>query len=398
MISIDLERSFHQRTRPLYIVYVCVGVLLATWIARTPQIRDGLGATTLEMGIVLGGMASGSFAGVMAGEALVRSVGTRAVIQSSSVCTAVGTLVLAAATVSAELAPAFLGLAVFGFGMGSLDIAVNLEGVDIERRWGRSLIPKLHGMASLGVAAGGLIALAAIFAAVGVAHHLLSVAALSVAPLAWACARLSGGFGVRNASARGWFARLRSALLIWQDRRMLLLGVIVWGFALAEGAGNDWLPLLMVDAHGYGPLQGGFMFCVFAGCMAAGRLAGSWLSERYGRRALVRVGALLSLAGVSVALVSPNAIVAVMGMLGWGLGVSVGFPLAVSAAGDGPGDRQPHVAAVARAGYLAFLVGPPVLGLVGQAFGLRGAMLLVVAALAGCLLAATPGSLSVRRG
>jgi fucose permease len=149
--------------------------------------------------------------------------------------------------------------------------------------------------------------------------------------------------------------------------------------ALAEGAGNDWLPLLMVDGHDYDEGHSSLVFALFAGCMGLGRLAGSPLIDRIGRSRAVRASGLLCIVGIGLVILADDPVVAAIAVALWGLGASLGFPLAVSAANDGEGDRQAHVAAIAKIGYLAFLVGPPALGLLGEAYGLRNAMLPVVA-------------------
>ncbi|MBQ6642918.1 MAG: MFS transporter, partial [Saccharopolyspora sp.] len=160
----------------------------------------------------------------------------------------------------------------------------------------------------------------------------------------------------------------------------------VLGMALAEGAANDWLPLLMVDAHGFDPAGGSLLFAAFAAAMTAGRFAGGRLLRRFSRAVVVRSSAVCAGTGLAVVIGTPFPSLAVVGVVLWGLGTSLGFPLALSAAGDGDGDTTARVGAVATAGYRAFLVGPPLLGLLGDHFGLRYAML-VVLALIGCAAA-----------
>jgi fucose permease len=112
--------------------------------------------------------------------------------------------------------------------------------------------------------------------------------------------------------------------------------------------------------------------------MTVGRFAGGPFLNRYGRVPVLRVSAMAAVAGIGCVSLVDDQGVAAMGVLLWGLGVSLGFPVAMSAAGDpadSGGDPAARVSLVATMGYLAFLVGPPLLGVIGQDYGLRPALL-----------------------
>lgn len=373
------QGSLRRRCIAVFCTFATVGVGLGTWITRTPELRDTLGASTSEMGFILFGMAVGSMTGVLRAGSLVRRVGTRSVVALGLALIIAGLTAIALAGAVSSPISAFLGLASFGIGMGSIDIAINLEGVNIERILGRAILPALHGSASLGTGAGAAVGIVAHAQQVPLAAHLLLTSVLTLVSGMCIVAWLPGGFGrqpgrrsrAHRASSVGAGSPLR-------ERRMVLIGAVVLGMALAEGAGNDWLPLLMVDGHGYAEHQSSLVFAIFASCMGFGRLTGSPLVDRFGRSQVVRSSGLLCIAGIAVVILAEHAVVAGIAVAIWGLGASLGFPLAVSAANDGDGDRQPHVTAIARTGYLAFLMGPPALGLLGEAFGLRNAMVPVV--------------------
>jgi fucose permease len=123
------------------------------------------------------------------------------------------------------------------------------------------------------------------------------------------------------------------------------------------------------------------VYAVFAATMAAGRFSGPIVLTRFDRSTVVRISALLGASGLAVVIFSPGAAPAGIAVVLWGLGTALGFPLALSAAGDGPGDRSVAVSAVATAGTSALLIGPPLLGFLGEHFTLRGAMIVVLALL-----------------
>lgn len=158
--------------------------------------------------------------------------------------------------------------------------------------------------------------------------------------------------------------------------------------ALAEGAANDWLPLLMVDGHGLGATAGSLVFVGFAAAMTLGRFGGTFFLSRHSRATVVRASAVSGAIGLCLVIFSDNAVVAAAAVLFWGLGASLGFPVALSAAGDSGPDETARVGLVATIGYVAFLVGPPTLGFLGDHYGLRPAMGVVLAFVATAVLAA----------
>ncbi|MCA1194856.1 MFS transporter [Saccharopolyspora sp. 6V] len=372
------------RRRALQWIFLLLGVSLASWVTRTPAIRDALAASTGEMGLVLFGLSVGSMTGILAAGPVVRRFGTRPVIAVSMALAVAGLAVLGVATAVATAPGAFAGLLLFGLGMGCSEIATNVEGAEVERLAGRPLMPLLHGTFSAGTVAGAVLGMVFTRAEVAVEWHLLGVAVLTGITTAVVVPALPTGFGKeRGGPRRGPRTAAREQLALWAQPRIALIGCVVLGMALAEGAANDWLPLLMVDAHGFDPASGTVLFAAFAASMTTGRFAGSALVVRFGRVAVVRASAGCAALGLVLVIFTASPVAASAGVVLWGLGAALGFPLAISAAGDGGGDATPRVSAVATAGYLAFLVGPPLLGSLGDHFGLRYAMI-VVLVLVGC--------------
>jgi len=285
------------------------------------------------------------------------------------------------------------GLAGFGYGMGSGEIGLNVEGVALEIALGRSVVPSLHGCYSLGIFAGGLAGLAANSVHLAVPAHLVAVAVLTAAGSGWLVSRLppltgAGPAGTDTATASTSDAGGRA----WLDSRLLALGAIILGMALAEGSANDWLPLIVVDGFGRSAALGSIVYAFFGLSMAIGRLSGGVVIDRFGRAPVIRASAVTAAVGIALVALVPNLWLAAFGTLLWGLGASLGFPVALSAAGDDPVHAAKRAAAVATAGYAAFLAGPPVLGFLAEEVGLRTAILVVLVA----VLATTLFSEAVR--
>ncbi|UNS95566.1 MFS transporter [Streptomyces tubbatahanensis] len=368
----------HWRTS-LFVLTLATGIGMASWIARTPAIRDSLAVSSAGMGLVLFGLSAGSMTGVLLSSGMVRRAGGRATLLVSAVLMVAGLAVVAGAATGALAPGVFCGLALFGAGVGLGEIALNIEGAAVEHHLSRPVLPLLHGGFSLGTVVGAGLGMALTAWRFPVVWHLSAATAVVAAASVWAIRGIPAGTGRATGDPgevkrSGWRAQLR----VWRDGRLVLIGVIVLAMAFAEGSANDWLPLLMVDGHGTSATGGSLTYLLFAAAMTCGRLAGNAPLARYGRTVVIRAGALVAAAGLALVIFSSSALLAGAAVVLWGLGAALGFPVSVSAAGDDETDAAARVGAVATAGYAAFLVGPPLLGFLAEHVGLRAAMAVVL--------------------
>lgn len=151
------------------------------------------------------------------------------------------------------------------------------------------------------------------------------------------------------------------------------------GMAFAEGAANDWLALGIVEGHGGTEALGAVGLTVFSVAMTAVRAFGGPLVDRFGRVAMLRVLALSAAAGLTLFILAPNLPLVLVGAALWGVGASLGFPLGMSAAADDPAKAAARVSAAATIGYVAFLAGPPILGVISDRIGLLNTLFVIVA-------------------
>ncbi|MBA8958406.1 MULTISPECIES: MFS transporter [Rhodococcus] len=263
------------------------------------------------------------------------------------------------------------------------EVALNVEGAAIEKRMGRSFLPSLRGAFSLGTLAGAGLGAVAELLDVPVPVHLGVLAVVVLVTSVSVVALLPPATG-REAGRTRRRSGTSGGLTIWRDTRIVLLGLIALGMAFAEGSANDWLPLGIVDGYGVGSATGAAFYVVFVAAMTSGRLLGGRVVDRYGRSATVRWSAALAVAGDLIVILAGNLVLAALGCALWGVVVALGFPLALSAAADSGAGAARRVSAVSTLGYMAFLVGPPLLGLLGEQFGLLQAFYVV---LAGAVLA-----------
>jgi fucose permease len=373
-----------RRRISTYIFLFIPGFALASWVTRTPAIRDGLSATTAEMGLLLFGVSIGSMSGILSSTSLVRRFGTRAVILAglSLLIFGVALIGLGAGASSAPLV--FTGLMCFGAGIGSAEVAINIEGAEVEQLSGAPVLVELHGFFSAGTLAGALLGIALTTVDFPVTAHLLAVAGASIPALAWAIRGIEPGFGKGLDAASESpdpNVETRETRPLWKDVRLLMIAVILLSVAQAEGSATDWLPLLTVDGFDLDESSGSLVYAGFAAMMTLGRFGGRRLLEKYGRVVILRGGAVLSAVGVATVIFVDDPVAAGLAATLWGLGISLGFPLSIAAASESGPDSVARVGFVAVAGYVAFLVGPPLLGFLGELFGVRMAMLVVLGVL-----------------
>ena len=373
----------------VFVIFAVSGIGIASWMARMPAVKDALGVNTAEIGILILGAAIGSILGLLASSHIIDRFGARLIM---TWCLVVGPLGLATAgfgvTVGQSFWVVFAGLAIFGAGMAICDVGMNLSGAVNERVLKRTIMPVFHAFFSFGTMIG---------AGIG------ALAELAQVPIVVQAAVVSGGIivagllGVRATQSERLLqaetpevdhsTTWRQRLGIWRDPRTLLIGLIVLGMAFAEGSANDWLALTMVEGHGVDKPTGAVIFGVFVTAMTVGRLSGVRLLDRYGRVPVLRGSAALAAVGLLIVIFVPSPWIAVFGVVLWGLGAALGFPTGMSAAADDQKTAAARVSAVATIGYLAFLVGPPVIGFLGEQVGLLNALLvvLVLVAVAGAM-------------
>lgn len=364
----------------VFAIFAVCGIGIASWMARMPAVKDALDVNTAQIGLLIFGIAVGSITGLLAASHVIASFGSR---RTMAWCLIIGPLglVLAGAgvTLGQQFWVVFIGLAIFGGGMSVCDVAMNLSGAVNERVLGRTIMPIFHAFFSFGTMIGAGVGALAELAQVPIAVQAAVVSGLII---------LVGLLGVQvtqsesilqsDAPDEDHSSTWRERLGIWKDPRTLLIGVIVMGMAFAEGSANDWLSLVMVEGHGVDKPTGALVFGVFVTSMTVGRLAGVRILDRFGRVPVLRASAGLAVAGLLIVIFVPNPTIAIVGVVMWGLGSALGFPTGMSAAADDPRTAAARVSAVATIGYTAFLVGPPLIGFLGEQVGLLNALLVVL--------------------
>ena len=367
----------------MFLLFGIAGFAFATWAARLPGIRDNLDISPGEVGLFLFGGAAGAILGLAFAAHIIAYLGERRtmLLFMLTALAAVGTVGLVS-TYFPSLVIALSALVFFGIGASTTDVAMNIEGAEVEREMGRTIMPWFHALFSLGTALGGGIAAGASGLGIGVNWH-LGITALALVPLTIYSVHLMGGPPSRgahdNPEERSTVAE---RLGVWKEARTILIGVVGLSMALAEGSANDWLALGMVDDRAFSNASGALWFVLFVSSMTAGRIVGVPLIDKVGRVDALRLSALSAFVGLALIILVDNTAVSVIAITLWGLGSALGFPVAMSAAADDPKRGPARVSAVATLAYGAFLIGPPIIGGLAEVFGVLNSLWVVAALVA----------------
>ena len=365
------------------------GFGFASWASRIPQVKAHLGLDPSQLGAVLLSLAAGSVISLPLAGPVVARFGSRATVRATAALGGAGLVVVAMGS-RLGVAPVVGGLFCWGAASGTWDVAMNVQGALVERRLGRSIMPRFHAGFSLGTVAGALGGAAMVALGVSVTAH-LAIAGLIVGVAVPVSARrfladtanLADPRTSTGAAGPGEFETptARASLLAWRESRTLLVGLFVLAFAFAEGAGNDWISLATIDHHHVAPAVGTLVFATFLGAMTTARWFGPAALDRYGRVPVARVLVVLAIAGLVLFIFGPGIGLALLGALLWGTGTSLGFPMGMSAGADEPALAASRVGVITTIGYGAFLAGPPLIGFLGQRFSVPHALLAVIAVL-----------------
>ncbi|MEJ1089581.1 MFS transporter [Microbacterium sp. Mu-80] len=379
-----LTRSQFVRWRiAIFAIFFASGLSIATWASRVPSIADALQIDKAQIGLLLLGMGIASIIGISTGPLVMARTGARVGMLIMMLIFGAGVLLIGLGTnVFGALPVVVLGMALFGYGNGSVDVMMNVEATAIEQQMGKTILPVFHAFFSFGTVVGAGIGALAANLHLDVAAHTAIVSAMIVAA-AVAC---FFQVPVREAALDPepherphWRERARTALSAWREPRIYALGVVMLGMSFAEGGANDWIALGVVEGHHQEAGMGAVALAVFSVGMTVVRLLGGPLVDRFGRVAVLRVLAVTAASGILLFILGPSLPLVLLGAALWGIGASLGFPLGMSAAADDPAKAAARVSAAATIGYVAFLGGPPLLGLISEHIGLLNTLYILVA-------------------
>jgi hypothetical protein len=354
-------------------VFVVHGLLFASWTAHIPGVQARLGLTYGTLGIALLGAPIGSVCAMVASSYLIPRLGSCRVVQIALVgyC-ATGPVIGLTASL-----PALLGaLLLWGAFQGSLDVAMNTQGITAERASGRMLMYGLHGSWSIGSFAGAGIGALAVGAGIALTPQLLVLGTLALLVAGLLTVRmLPDATGRPSTAGQPHDADNPAPPASRWSGGMLLLGAIAFGSMLCEGAAANWASVyLSGPLHARGAVPG-LGYAAFAFAMLIVRLSGNRLLRRHRPDRLLPALALLATAGFAAALLIAAPAAALAGFACLGIGLASVVPAVFSAAGRIPGLYPGTAVATASAcGWAGYVCGPPLIGRLASAASLPAAL------------------------
>ncbi|MFK0173757.1 MFS transporter [Streptomyces sp. NPDC090306] len=393
-----MERALRVARAVTFVYFVLNGTLLGMWVVQIPAVEERVGISHAALGGFLVLLGAGAFLGMQLGGRLSDRLGTRTVVPLAGVlCSA--TLVLP----GLAREPWVLGAAllVFGFGNGTLDVSMNAHAVQVEKAYGRPVMSAFHATFSVGGVLAALVGAAAVDVGWGTAATLTAAACAGVVVALVSARGLLPAEGTAEAPGTGTEAGENPGAGTGGravPARIWFLAVLALLVMLCEGAANDWSVLHLKTVLGASESTAAFAYGTFAATMTVGRLLADRVSARFGTVAVLRYGAALACAGITLVALSPWIWAALVGWGLFGLGLSGCVPQLFSAAGHtDPAAAGTNVSRVAGLGYIGMLAGPAVIGWMTHVMALNHTFLLpalfcaTAAAAAGVLRTPAPG-------
>lgn len=382
--------------RATFAVFIASGFAFASWASRIPAVKIHLGLDPDQLGLVLLSIAAGSVVSLPITGWVIHRCSTRTTVAGMALLLSTGLVVIGVGYVTG-VPLVLVGLFLLGFGNGAWDVAMNVQGADVERHLGHAIMPRFHAGYSLGTVVGALVGAVAEAVGVPVVVHLSVVAVVTATTVLVASRHYLADDQAdgRTTDAEG-LTRGPGVFARWREPRTLLIGLFVLAFAFAEGTGNDWISVAFIDGYHVRAAVGTLGYATFLAAMTSGRWVGPALLDRFGRVAVVRTLAAVAVVGLLLFVFGHAPGVAFAGALLWGVGVSLCFPVGMSAAADDPAASAARVSVVASIGYCAFLGGPPLIGFLASRAGVLHAfiavavLVAVAASLAAVLRPAAP--------
>lgn len=361
----------------IFAMFGANGLAIGTWGARTPATAAALDLGLGQMGLLITAIPLGSLLGLLVSSHVLERLGER---RTAVVAQFIGMLAFAGFGITAVVTgSALLGaplLVLYGAGIAVSNIVINLEAASSDRAAGRTLMPLFHAAFSIGAVVGAALGAVGSAAQVPISIQFPVIAAV-ILTIVLSVVRLLPELRESHVEPPSFAERMQ----VWVEPRTLLIGFIVLAASFTEGTANNWLSLAMVSGRDWQPEVGAASVTVFAAAMVAGRFIGGWFVDRFGRVAALRTAFALAAAGVLVVTLVDAELATFAAVALWGLGASLGYPLGISAAADEKRNAAARVAAVATVATISGLLGPTVIGLLGEFVGLPQAFLAVAALL-----------------
>jgi MFS family permease len=388
------DRATRRARIAVSALFLTNGALFANILPRYPEIKSALGLDNVGYGLAIAAFPAGAIAAGLLAAVLIRRFGSGRMAVFGTVFTALGLLAAALAPSGLLFAVALL---IGGASDAITDVAQNAHGLRVQRRYGRSIINGFHAIWSIGAVLGGGMAAAAIALQLPLGVHLgistVVFAIVALIALRFCLPGRDDHDAEADAEATAEPAELKSALRRAVSPRLVMiliaLTLIAMAGAVAEDAGNSWATLYLGESLGAAAAIAPLGFIALVGAQFIGRMLGDGMTDRFGQRAVARVGGLIAAVGMTLALIFPSVPGTIAGFAAVGFGIATLIPAAMHAADELPGLRPGvGLTIVSWLLRLGFLLSPPFVGFIAETESLRAGLIVApAAALVAVLLA-----------
>lgn len=357
MLFKTLSPRIHRWSIGTY--FFTAGIIFASWASRIPDFKVALQLNDAALGAILFALPAGSLVSLPISGWLVAKWGSRNVLLLAAIAYPI-ILALIGITDTAL----FLTSLLFFFGLfgNMMNISVNTQAVAVEGLYGRSIMASFHGIWSLAGFTGAAVGTLMIGMGFDPTQHFLCITILMIT------LALLMKFGRMPKDA----VTGDQPLFVMPDQKLLKLGLIAFCCMAAEGTMFDWSGIYfqkIVEAP-KGLVTLGY--AAFMGTMAMGRFFGDGLVLKFGRKELLQTSGITIAIGLLIAVFFPTLLMATIGFLLVGFGVSSVVPIVYSQAGKSEKmNAGMALAAVSSIGFLGFFIGPPLIGFIAEEFGLQ---------------------------
>jgi MFS family permease len=349
--------------RAVAAMFAANGALMGAWAPQIPLLLPRHDITESVLGLLILVLGLGAVSAMLFAGRLIAAKGSVPVLKLFALASLpVLALVVYAPSLWA-LTPA---MALFGALIGCMDVAMNANAVEVERRLGRAIMSSSHGFWSLGGFVGGTIG-SWLIVQVGAGMQALLITAAVALMVLLALPHLRGEPPHASPAEAG----PRPAILP-RDAALWVLGAMALFSMVPEGAVLDWAALYLGKELTATPFVAGLGFALFSGAMAIMRFAGDAVRNRFGAVNTLRVSGLLGAGGMMIAAAAPHPYLALFGFALSGLGVANMVPIMFSAAGNWPGHAAgAAISTVTMVGYAGILIAPSSIGWLAEHIGFR---------------------------
>ncbi|HSC53644.1 MAG TPA: MFS transporter [Phnomibacter sp.] len=354
-----------QKRIAVSVFFFIAGFTFSSWASRIPHIQAKLGLNEAELGGVLLALPCGLFLSSLISGSVVTRLGSKNVLRLAAIAYSCMLVTLGLANHTALLV-----VALFFFGMAGnmFNVSVNTQAVGVERLYGRSILASFHGIWSLAGFSGASVGTVLITLGLLPWQHFIVISIVGIT---------LSSFFVSNLIEKSTSQKASSGFKL-PDKKILQLGFIAFGCLVCEGTMFDWSGVYFKKVVQVSPGLTALGYAAFMGCMATGRFLADKIVMHIGARKLLQTAGYIITTGLLVSVIFPNIIMATIGFMLVGFGVSSVVPIVYSHAGQSktmePGKA---IAAVGTIGFTGFLSGPPLIGFVAEATNLRWSFALI---------------------